>query len=80
MLEPSSPTRPDKRYRLSVALRKKNSSKEGNAMSDITLYERQEIKALFEMLDEDGSGDIDEGELRRAFDMLGWTSEKVSMH
>jgi hypothetical protein len=43
-------------------------------MPQLTVYEHQEIKALFDMLDEDGSGYIDEDELGRAFEMLG---EKV---
>ena len=70
-----SPAHEEKRKRLSLALHRQQCTED--EVTSISLYERQEIKALFDMLDEDGSGDIDEGELKRAFDMLGWTSEKV---
>ncbi len=70
-----------KRRRLSMALTRPGGTPGGgplaldvDSLPELSVFEHQELKALFDMLDDDGSGAIDEDELRRAFDMLG---EKV---
>lgn len=73
-----------KRRRLSMALTRpggdRHCSLDVDSLPELSVFEHQELKALFDMLDDDGSGAIDEDEMRRAFDMMGEKNkqEKVS--